>query len=283
MATNYSTRPTVDRHDPVRRQPAARAAVSLSAIITGEVIPRLMGTGALQRIRPRRQLSVDAHMVEMFAGLALAVEGDELVAQVERLADDGVCVETLLVDLLAPTARRLGEYWVEDRCDFVDVTMGLWRLQQAVHALSGRGAPPVAPRAGIAPRALFSPMPGDQHGFGTVIVEEMFARAGWDTLRIAPENPAAINEVLAGGWFDVAGLTATCTCHIASLPSLIAGMRAASRNPSLKVMLGGHALQGDQMLAARLGADGTAGDARAAVAAADRLLAISASQVACPD
>ena len=56
-----------------------------------------------------------------------------------------------MVDLLAPAARLLGEYWEDDRCDFVDVTMGLWRLQEVVHEIAAR-AP--ADRAAGGRRAL---------------------------------------------------------------------------------------------------------------------------------
>ena len=43
--------------------------------------------------------------------------------------------------------RLLGEWWLADDIDFVDVTMGAWRGQQLVHALAARG-PGAAPLPG---------------------------------------------------------------------------------------------------------------------------------------
>ena len=48
----------------------------------------------------------------------------------------GASVETLYLDLLAPTARHLGDLWDADVCDFTEVTVGLGRLQQVLHELS---------------------------------------------------------------------------------------------------------------------------------------------------
>ena len=39
-------------------------------------------------------------------------------------------METLYVELLEPTARHLGEMWDRDECDFIDVTLGVGRLQK---------------------------------------------------------------------------------------------------------------------------------------------------------
>ena len=82
-----------------------------------------------------------------------------------------------------PGPPRLGEDWEADRCTFVDVTMALWRLQEAVRVLAAR-VPPALGRAGEQPhRALFTAMPGDQHGFGTVVIDEVFRRGGWESER----------------------------------------------------------------------------------------------------
>ena len=115
--------------------------------------------------------------------LALQVEADELLAHVDRILRRGVPVTTLLVDLLAPAARLLGEYWEEDRCDFVDVTMGLWRLQEVVHEVAAPAR--MARRGNRGRRALFASMPGDQHSFGAVVIDEVFSREGWMTDRLS--------------------------------------------------------------------------------------------------
>jgi methanogenic corrinoid protein MtbC1 len=275
MATNYtlgpSLRPQSSGARRVRRRDTIAApddAASLSTIVTCEVIPRLMAVSPVRRRDGPGEIARED--IDNMVALSLTAEADTVIAEVEAMVARGVDGEAILVDLLAPTARILGEYWYQDRCDFVDVTMALWRLQGAVEMLrSGRRNE----REREARSALFAPAPGDQHGFGSLIVEKMFERSGWRTQRIVGGERGPLLHALATHWFDIAGLTVSCACNTADLASTIAAMRTVSHNPRLKVLLGGPALIDDAGIVARTGADGTASDARAAVVLADGLIA----------
>ena len=183
----------------------------------------------------------------------------------------GVSVETIYLHLLAPAARRLGTWWDEDACDFVDVTMGLWRCQEIVHALSAL-IPGVAPVTGAERRALFSPAPGEQHGFGALMVEEFFRRDGWQTWSTPVVDEAELMALVAGRTFDVVGLTVSVERHVAPLSRSIAAVRRASRNPRVIVLVGGRVFAERPELALQVGADGTAADGALAVKLADSLL-----------
>ena len=172
-----------------------RRKTSVDQVIESEVIPCLLvshdilphglapGTGA-----------VDPVEVAAFAPLAVTLEAHELLAEVEAFARRGLSVERIFIEVLAPAARWLGEEWTEDRIDFLDVTMGLWRLQEVLRELAARypscGFDRSAPRS-----ALFAPMPGDQHSFGASMIDECFARAGWDTeLLLSPTRTSLLEE-----------------------------------------------------------------------------------------
>ena len=248
---------------------AARACDrSLSALIEREIIPRLMIAHAVDGPDLVR---VTADEVDALAPLALQVHADALLAQVEAVMARGVPVAAVMVDLLAPTARLLGEWWEDDRVTFVDVTMGLWRLQQVVHEIAAR-APLARQRAAGGRRALFAAMPGENHDFGTVVIDELFRGDGWVTQRPTGATGAELARLVGDGWFDLVGLTISCDCNIASLTPLIAALRNVSTNPRLCVMIGGRVIGGDMALAVRLGADGTAGDARQALQVAGDLV-----------
>ncbi len=257
-----------DPREPFRVQIAHDA--SLDRLIESEIIPRLIVARA--PVSADETVPVTAAEVEDFAPLALQVEADELIEHAERLLARGVTVDALLVDLLAPAARVLGEYWKADRCDFIDVTMALWRLQEVVHEITSRG-PGTRPPSGTAHRALFAAMPGDQHGFGAMVVEEMFARAGWITDRLGDASLSELYDRVGTEWFDMIGLTVSCDAHTGALPAAITAIRTVSRNPRLIVMVGGRVFAEDRSRADAVGADGTAGDARAAVTVANDLMA----------
>lgn len=248
-------------------------ARALNQLIECEIIPRLLVAHATPVAASHAAPcdTVTEAEVAAFAPLALQVEADELLEHVETLIARGVTRETLLVDLLAPAARMLGQFWEEDRCDFVDVTMGLWRLQEIVHEIFGN-ATPDGHTHGHARRALFASLEGDQHSFGTVVVDELFCANGWLTDRLAEASSAQLLERVHDNWFDLVGLTITCDCHIAPLPSIVRNIRAASCNPRICVMVGGRVFALDASRAAAVGADGTAADARAAVRVAGELV-----------
>lgn len=251
---------------------------SLSALVEHEIIPRLIvahGSPAApsqgHESGAAPSVAIVAADIEALAPLTLQIEADLLLAQVDAILARGVGVDTLMVDLLAPTARLLGQYWEDDRCDFVDVTMGLWRLQEVVHEIAGRRTFEQAP-ADEGSRALFASMPGDQHDFGTVVIEELFSRNGWITDRLCGARADELVRHVGRDWLDLVGLTISCDCHIEGLPQLIATLRNISRNPRVSVMVGGRVFGGDAGLALRVGADGTAGDAKRALQIARELV-----------
>lgn len=247
---------------------------SLTSLIESEIIPRLVVAHATDK-SPIAPKSSDDFIapgeVAALAPLALQVDADKLLLHIESVLARGVSVDTVMVDLLAPTARLLGEYWDDDRCDFIDVTMGLWRLQEVVHEINCR-APAEKPIAIGGHRVLFSSMPGDQHSFGTVVIDEVFRRDGWATERLCDQESANLIKRVASDWFDMVGLTLSCDCHIADLTSMIAALRNVSRNSRVCIMVGGSIFSANPQLAAQVGADGTAPDAKLALTVAARLV-----------
>ena len=65
-----------------------------------------------------------AERVGHFSELAVNRDAHESIAYFSALRAQGASIESLFQDLLAPTARRLGELWDEEINDFIDVTRG---------------------------------------------------------------------------------------------------------------------------------------------------------------
>jgi methanogenic corrinoid protein MtbC1 len=174
----------------------------------------------------------------------------------ERLRDRGFTVEALFETLLAPTARRLGELWSEDICDFVDVTIGVNRLRIMLERYAQA---PIA--AGDSRRrALLIATPREGHLFGLEMIASFLRAAGWEAAleigRSARENAAAA----AGGWFAVAGVTISKVEGLGDAARAIEAVRRSSLNPLISVVAGGSAVHGRPDLAASIGADATAED-----------------------
>ena len=253
---------------------------ALHRLVEAEIIPRLL----LAHRGEAPLMSADALPIdtaERFALAALRQEAYGLLVEVDAMLANGRSVETIFLEVLAPAARHLGVLWEADDCDFVDVTMALWRLQEIVHELAAR-MPGAAERRGGERRALFAPLPGEQHGFGSLMVEEFFRRAGWTTVSELAATEADLIALVRDRWFELVGLTVTCETHAEQLPALIGRLRAASHNPRLGIMVGGKLFTDHPELARRCGADATAADARQAVLVAETLLDVLALRADTP-
>jgi hypothetical protein len=65
-----------------------------------------------------------------FVALIMAEDMEQARAIADRVVVHYGSREALLDDLLAPAARLLGEMWERDDCDFLTVTLGVYRLDQ---------------------------------------------------------------------------------------------------------------------------------------------------------
>lgn len=273
-----ATRTMGDALAPARPSPVAQNSLRsgpmalLARTIEGEIIPRLMLAHRAQPYEaPSTRGPVTPDEVADFAGLLLSRDSVTALASIDAMRADGVALEHVFLDLIAPAARHLGELWKADLCDFTDVTIGLSRLHQVVRTLSSA----FVCEADVAEhgrRALIAPLPGEQHAFGAVIVDEFLRRAGWDVTHLPETRRDELLDLVATEWFEFVGLSLSCGGLLDGLPSLIRSIREASLNPELWVMVGGAPFVADPDLVWRVGADATAADGRQAVRQAQHLL-----------
>jgi methylmalonyl-CoA mutase cobalamin-binding domain/chain len=237
----------------------------LGSTIASEVLPRLLVAhrdGAdCGKAAPTRA------DVAAFVALIAADDMEQARAVADRVVVHYGSREALLDDFLAPAARMFGEMWERDECDFLTVTLAVYRLDQITKETAAAGF------AGTLGhfheyRVLLLPAPGEQHSFGLGMVADAFREGGW----CVRSGPAVTRTQLLGlvrdEWFDVIGLSLTAERHVKGLPGCVRALRQASCNPDVFVMLGGRWVVEDIERARFLGADATAMDAASALAAA---------------
>lgn len=257
-----------------RRQNVVRGRIAhIARAIETDLVPRLVARG----LTDATTLRPTAEEVERMATLSIADGVADAIAFAEALGARGLPVPALLLHLLSPAAARLGEWWVEDRCSFVDVTLGLMHLQQVLQALSPVLLADIAAPAD-ARRILLLPAPGEQHVFGLSVVAEFFRRGGWDVAVEPVESLAEAAGLVREGWFTVVGVSAGTGERAGALAALVAAIRQASCNPDVAVLVGGAAFRTRPQLAREIGADGVAGDGEQAVRQAEALAALLLAQ-----
>ena len=272
---------STQRHDgqtayvPVADLAAKRRLSILERVVSEHVVPRLLLTDrvALPLEAPAVVHPNLADRVNEFAELVINRDAAASIAYFADLRDQGLPVETLFQDLLAPTARRLGELWDEDINDFMDVTRGVMTLQLIVHEFSSelqREARSVIANR----RALLVPVPGEQHTFGVALVGEHFRSERWRVWGGPPRSIDEIVELVGGQWFDMIGLSASRLSDPAGIESQIRAIRQASHNSKLSVLVGGQVFISNPDLASAVGADATAIDGHQAVLQITKMIGV---------
>ncbi len=249
--------------------------VTLRAIIERELVPRMLTAHPAGPISPNMLAAAQRALgeAELAEFLRRVLDPDDARAGdfVAELRDEGASVDAVYMDLLAPTARRLGELWDEDSCDFLQVTIALGRMQRLLREPSQSFATEIPLDAPLG-RILLGGAPGDQHTLGVLMVAEFFVRAGWGVAVGPPLGDVDLQSAVGQDWFDVIGLSLGTESRLDSVKRLIVRIRRASRNPNLVVLVGGRVFAESPDLAESVGADGSVADARLAPTVAIGLL-----------
>ncbi len=249
----------------------------LKRAIETEIIPRLMTAhpsdqGAGHDLRPSGAGpgTFSYAEVEAFCQLLIRQPYAAADAYIEKLLNRGFPIEGVISSVLCSAARHLGLLWDSDRLTFVDVTVGLSRIQQLLRSFGPGFSANVEPR-GEGFRILLSLVPGGGHSLGVSVVEEYFRHAGWavDNLGAVPRQH--LLDRVHDSWFDALGLSAGGEVSNEDIAATIALVRDASANPRLWVVVGGYHFTEQPDLALALGADFGARDPDQAIALLEHL------------
>jgi MerR family transcriptional regulator, light-induced transcriptional regulator len=216
---------------------------------------------------------VDRARIDQFVAMLRDSDDVALDAHIGAAHQAGQPVSSIFLDLLSPSARRLGDMWLADECDFSTVTICLGRLQRLLRAWSPAFGSEVAhPPNGR--RILLAQHPEEQHSFGLSMVAEFFRRDGWEVLGGVGASVRDPSTQTSKEWFDVVGFSVGSVTRLDWLRQRIAKVRSASRNPALIVMVGGPLVSVDPDLARQVGADASSPDGGKAPSQVESLLSV---------
>jgi methanogenic corrinoid protein MtbC1 len=257
-------------------KPSPESEIRLARLvrtIEGEIVPRLVLARRPARA-PAEPPAVDSRApdavdVAELVRLLLAHDVGVSSAYVETVRQRGASLELICLGLLAPAARRLGEMWEEDECNFMQVTVGLCRLHQLLRELSPEFRADEEGKANR--RILLAPCPGEQHTFGVSVVAQFLRRAGWDVWHEFPATHEEMLKVFCQHRFEVVGLSIASETRVEALRETIRSIRQASRNRAVGILVGGPILVIKPELAVSLGADAMALDGPQAVVKAEQI------------
>lgn len=268
------------RELPLEPQPEPRETgadtdcrAAMRSVLETQIIPRL-----LQATRATPVESSDVHRgkvegtdVEDFARLCATGDRSACETLVARLRAGGLQPDGVLLDLVTPAARRLGQRWEEDTLDFMSVTVGLVMMHELVHGL-GYEVHDGPQTCGAVRRVMLASAPGSQHVLGLSIVSEFFRKAGWQVVIEVSPSAHELCRAVGNEWFDLLGVSVALDSQLVDLQALIGRLRKASRNGDAPVLLGGPAFTRDGLQAESFGAHAICRDAREAINMAAELV-----------
>lgn len=248
----------IGRFTGLDQSPADACKNSLLSVIEMQILPQLVRAHADQMARDEpaahAPLSMSPALVIEFAQLCHQEDERPCWDLVDRLVQAHCSVPEILLQLIAPAARHLGELWVQDRLGFSQVTLGLLRMQNMTHHYGFLNRRPLH-QAGPKLRVMVASAPGSQHLLGLAMVSEFFINDGWDVYVEAATSEKSLLSAIHADWFDVLGLSVGLLEQLENLPSLVQALRRRSLNPRMAVLLGGVAFAQNVAAGKSYGAD----------------------------
>lgn len=241
----------------------------LTHVVSEYAIPRLLARHGQAHERTAAHRVSGLAEIHELGRILLGPESDTAANFILSLRDQGVSLDDLYTELLGPTAAHLGELWDEDRIDFVDVTLGVARLQRLVMSFEGLSE---VPDQDEKRRILLVGAPGEQHRLGSSIIQRFFRSSGWHVWTCTAPDAEKIDQIAAEEWLGVVGFSLNLDTNMKGLCSVIRKIRANSVNRRVGIIVGGSAIQRNPHWVAETGADGTAANGPAAVVLAKKLL-----------
>jgi hypothetical protein len=205
-----------------------------------------------------RMLPLAHPRAEELARLLLDADPAQAFALLDLLTADADSIGEACASVSEPAARSLGELWAADDCSEVDVLLGLGRLRSAIRRCDVGSKD----QAGIGPlmkTVLVVPQPGERHMIGAALDAEVLCRDGFEPTCEFPVTNEALNQIAGKQWFDAIDVSlSSAFMREESLPRMaqtIAGVRKASLNPNVVVVVGGRIFFEHGAVASTVGAD----------------------------
>jgi methanogenic corrinoid protein MtbC1 len=201
-------------------------------------------------------VTADEVLTSYVEGLT-AGDARRALSVVEEGRRAGLDVRTLYLDVLQPAMREVGRRWESGAMSVAEEHLATAVTQTLMTRLASEMLL-TAPGGG--PLLIAACVDAERHEVGLRMLCDLLELEGWTTVYLGPTVP--VRDLVR---MVETALSVSLVPHLLALRAAIADVRALG-NPQPLVMVGGRAFHSAPDLAARLGADLTAGDAGEAVA-----------------
>jgi len=250
---------------PVVARPTESHLQDFASVIENIIVPRLLMSHVnINNAIVTQKVTLQNVAVNDFIALTTQDDPNTAIDYVKHLMASGVLFQDILLDLMAPAARVLGERWEDDKASFVEVALGVSRMHRILREFDGVPSY-LWSNAGFGRHALLLPAPGEQHSFGLRLVQEFLLRESWTVTNKPVESVRQLGQLVAQEHYDIVGLSLSGETLVEPFLESIQIIREMSKNRCVKVIVGGHLFVEKPELIESCGSDAYAVDAPATV------------------
>lgn len=180
-------------------------------------------------------------------------------------------IRKIYMDVFSASLYEIGRLWAAGGMSVAEEHYFTESTQLLISRLHEQIVSAARPKRGL--RCAIFAVYGENHVIGARMISDFFDMDGWDVyymrgnLSIRHAKSALLDQAA-----NLLVLSVTLVENLGAAEDLIHAVRSERSLRSMRIMVGGQALKSVPFLWKELGADGTATDAVAAVAEADRLL-----------
>lgn len=250
---------------PAVARPSESHLQEFASVIENIIVPRLLMSHVnTNTAMMKEKVSLQNVAVTDFIKLTTQDDPAAAIDYVRHLMVSGVPFQDVLLELMAPAARVLGERWEEDQASFVEVALGVSRMHRILREFDGVPSH-LWSNAGFGRHALLLPTPGEKHSFGLRLVQEFLLRESWTVTNNPVNDVEELGFLVAQEHFDIVGLSLSGQTVVEPFMESIRVVRKKSRNRNVRIIVGGHLFVEKPELIESCGSDAYAVDAPATV------------------
>jgi methanogenic corrinoid protein MtbC1 len=213
--------------------------------------------------------SVNGQLAQDYLDHLLKGDRRGAAALVKQAVQAGTPIKRIYLDVFQQSQREIGRLWQLKR---ISVAQEHY-CTAATQAIMNQFLEQILETPRIGRKVIALGVAGDLHEIGLRLVADLFELAGWDCDFIGGNTPAeSVLDSLPQVRPDLIAVSATMTYHVELVERFIRALRARADTAHIPVLVGGRPFLVAETLWQRVGADGWASDAEAAVARGNELV-----------
>ncbi len=210
-------------------------------------------------------LDTDTDTGRLAAMYVLAIlEGDRrrAIRLIHDAVADGLNIQSAYLTVLLPASHEIGQMWHRDELSIAEEHFATATTLMLMSQLLARDTPQTPNGKTV----IVASVTGDRHTLGLHVVSDFFEMDGWRVIYLGADVPGKdLVQAVIDFRADLLVLAATLHTQLRTMEQLIRGVRQATEDKPVPVLVGGNAFSGQADVAKQIDADGFAPDIQGAV------------------